>query len=277
MNKKMSLTSIQDGSKALLIDAVSVLKNFPNSEYIVIGGWCPYLRNTTSFSHFGTLDVDLLFKDSYFNSGIKNVMEGFLDAGFIPSAKHPFQLLKSQKIQGKDFIYNVDFLHPNMIIEDEMVGMFVDHLDFDIPISDNENNEEVKAMMSIVLPNSTILFSENLFSEEIINSIRFNLINFDGMFITKMDSCQKQKRERDSFDIFIGFSMEDGGIDIHKIHSLAQKDEKIKESLSKFVNYLKNEKNKEIFDNNVKKFSKNLTSSPSNLILQKIEKSELSA
>lgn len=259
------LNSIEDGSKALLKDAATVLSNFSDISYIVIGGWCPALRNTTKFQHPGTLDVDLLFKDSYHSGSIDGILRSFLDAGFCPSAKHPFQLMKSQSIKGKDFIFNIDLLHPNMMEDKEAIGMFVDHLELDVPLNNAET--ETKKMKSIVLPNSEVLFREKLFSREKIESVEFNLISFDGMFITKMDSCQKQKRERDSFDIYLGFLGE--CIDVGRLKILAGNDERIFASLNKFTTYLKD--NRATFNKNVKMFSYESDGSPATLILERLD------
>lgn len=258
------LNSIEDGSKALLKDAATVLSNFPDVQYIVIGGWCPALRNTTRFQHPGTLDVDLLFKDSYRNGSIERVVRSFLDTGFCPSAKHPFQLMKSQSIKGKDFIFNIDLLHPNMMDDKNAIGMFVDHLELDVPL--NNTKIETKKVKSIVLSNSEVLFREMLFSRESIESIEFNLISFDGMFITKMDSCQKPKRERDSFDIYLGFLGD--CIDVGRLRSLAEKDERISASLEKFKIFLND--NCSTFNNNVNMFSHEYDSLPATLILERL-------
>lgn len=259
------LNSIEDGSKALLKDVATVLNAFPDVEYIVIGGWCPALRNATQIKHPGTLDVDLLFKDSYKSGAIAPVIETLMGEGFRPSAKHAFQLLKSQKIKNQEFVFNIDLLHPKMLNETDSVGMFVDHLELDVPLSSNEI--QLKRIKSIVLSNSEILFSEKLYSREMIGSVDFNLITFDGMFLTKMDSCQKQKRERDSFDIYLGFL--GGSIDMTHIKMLSEADERIYASVHKFHLFLKN--NRDLFNRNVKMFSKAIESSPASLILERLD------
>lgn len=231
---------------------------------MVIGGWCPVLRNESEVSHPGTLDVDILFKDSYQSGNLKSVIESFIDSGFMPSAKHPFQLLKSQEINGKRFVYNIDLLHPNMANNPDQIGMFVDHLELDVPINNCE--EKLKKMMSIVLPNSEILFRENLFDKFTKSGETFNLVSFDGMFITKMDSCQKQKRERDSFDIYLAFLSE--GIDVGKINNLAGKDSRIETSLAEFKRHL--HKDSEIFNKNVQYFCESIKGSPAKYILSEL-------
>ncbi|MGA6134680.1 hypothetical protein ACPER7_00060 [Acinetobacter dispersus] len=261
------LNTINDGAKALLKDTASILEKFPEVQYLVIGGWCPVLRNTTKLNHPGTIDVDILFKESYKENAIQNVIESFLSEGFLPSAKHSFQLLKTYTIKNKEYVYNIDLLHPRMLEESNGQGMFVDHLDLDVPL--NEHEAETKKMRSIILPNSKLLFDHNLFSQENINDTVFNLISFEGMFLTKMDSCQKQKRERDSFDIYLGFLGDN--IDINQIMELSKIDNRIEESLSKFKEFL--EDPKQLFNNNVHKYCSTQQELPSKLILNKFPSS----
>lgn len=231
---------------------------------MVIGGWCPVLRNKSGVRHPGTLDVDILFKESYQSGNLKSVIESFIDSGFMPSAKHPFQLLKSQEINGKRFVYNIDLLHPNMANNPHQIGMFVDHLELDVPINNYE--EKLKKMMSIVLPNSEILFRENLFDEFTESGETFKLVSIDGMFITKMDSCQKQKRERDCFDIYLAFVNK--GIDIRKLKNLAENDLRIEASLAGFKRHIK--KDSDAFNKNVQHFCKSITGSPAEYILSEL-------
>jgi len=274
MNQAVSahrmLNSIEDGSKALLKDAATVLLKFPELNYMVIGGWCPVLRNKTKIRHPGTLDVDLLFRDSYRTGNINGVISSFLEAGFCPSAKHPFQLMKSQTIKDKNFIFNIDLLHPNMINDKKTFGLFVDHLDLDVPLGNNEI--ETRRMKSIVLPNSDVLFSEGLFSRESIESVEFNLVSFDGMFVTKMDSCQKQKRARDSFDIYLGFLGK--CIDVFRLKNLAEKDERISSSIYAFSSYLRNKSAE--FNDNVKMFCDQCNDSPANFVLRCLDEAKIS-
>jgi len=258
------LNSIQDGARALLTDTAKVLQEFSELEYIVIGGWCPVLRNTTSLAHPGTLDVDLLFRESYISGSLDRVIARLLKAGFVPSAKHSFQLLRTQVVRHQEFVFNVDLLHPRMQSDPATSRMFVDHLDLNIPLTDAE--EATRKMKSVVLPNSEILFSRSLHSQESINDVPFNLVTFDGMFVTKMDSCQKPKRERDAFDIYLGFL--GAGIDVALVKSLGESDARIAESLGRFVEYLKSHRT--VFDGNVARFAPHLDAPPSEVILRQL-------
>lgn len=238
-----------------------VLAKFDDLEYMVIGGWCPVLRNTSGLDHPGTLDVDVLFKESHKEGNLRDISQKFIDTGFIPSAKHPFQLLLPLEINGSQFLYNIDLLHPNMLNNSDQIGLFVDHLDFDVPVNNRE--KKVKKLVSIVLPNSEVLFRENLYERYDNDGLSFNLVSFEGMFLTKIDSCQKQKRERDALDIYLAFAS--NGIDKGKIYSIAESDERIENSLSKFKEYLK--KSPDEFNSNISIFNNKIPGSPAKRVL----------
>jgi len=259
----VELQSINDGAKNLLKETVSELSKFEGLEYIIIGGWCPFLRNEKDIVHPGTLDVDILFREGYQSTALKDIIKAFIEAGFIPSAKHKFQLLKEQKIQDKDFICNIDLLHPKMTEYDENRGLFVDHLDLDVPLK----GEETVKMTSIVLPNSALLFDDSLFDKYTLDSFEFNLVDFTGMFLTKMESCQKQKRERDSFDIYLAFLND--GVDVNKLQAIAQKNNHVKTALESFKEFLRNKS--DIFNSNIRQFHKEIQDSPAEEILERIK------
>jgi len=121
-------------------------------------------------------------------------------------------------------------------------------------------------MKSIVLPNSKIIFEEKLYDEFNIGNQKFNLIDWNGMFLTKIDSCQKQKRERDSFDIYLAFA--NNGLDIKYIRKCAGKYESINKSIDDFRHYLR--KNRHTFNENVKQYSHQYDGSPAEEILRKL-------
>lgn len=132
------LNSVEEGVRALLKDTATVLSQFPEMEHVVIGGWCPVIRNKSSIRHPGTLDVDILFRYSNSPGFLSAVIEKFIQSGFDPSAKHSFQLLKNQTVNGKTLIYNVDLLHPQMLEDESSGSLIVDHLDLDIPLNNAE-------------------------------------------------------------------------------------------------------------------------------------------
>lgn len=81
--------SLLSGAKGLLGECVRVLSG-SKEEYIIIGVWSPLLLNSGTIQHPGTHDVDLLFREGKKERELKDIMQKFLDEGFITSAKHNF-------------------------------------------------------------------------------------------------------------------------------------------------------------------------------------------
>jgi hypothetical protein len=200
--------SLLQGARGLLGDCCRVLEDI-DLEYAIVGGWSPYLLNSTKFKHPGTYDVDLLFKDGEKEGTLEQVVQKFLNEGFVLSAKHNFQLLKVLKVAATRFVYNVDFLHSSDNNRKE--DMFVDHLNLPVPL--NGNLSETYKIKSIMSPQSAVIFSEGLHEvqKEVFilpdtgkeATLKFSLINEAGLIITKTSSVKQVKRQRDSFDIYI--------------------------------------------------------------------------
>ncbi len=198
--------NIQEGANILLAETINILTE-NNVNYIVVGGWSPYLLNSTEIKHPGTKDVDILFENGYEKDNLKDIILKFIDSGFILSAKHDFQLFKKIKVRNYDFIYNIDLLHPSETEWDTEI--FIDHLELDVP-SDEYRNENFK-MKSIALPDSNFLFEGHFVDF----SIDFKLSNGDkvrqevrlmdelGCLLTKSKSVKIVKRFRDSLDIYL--------------------------------------------------------------------------
>jgi len=201
-------SSLLQGARGLLGDCCRVLEGI-DLEYAIIGGWSPYLLNSTTFKHPGTHDVDLLFKDGEKEGALEHVVEKFISEGFVPSAKHNFQLLKVLEVAGTKFVYNVDLLHSSD--NNRKKNMFVDHLNLPVPLT--ENCSQTYKAKSIMAPHSAVIFSERLYEiqEEMFilpdngkeAKLRFSLINEAGLIVTKTSSVKQVKRPRDSFDIYV--------------------------------------------------------------------------
>jgi len=195
------------GAKGLLGDCVEILSQ-TNFEYVIVGGWSPLLLNSNPIQHPGTHDVDLLFKDAEDTNKLEEVFKMFLSKGYMPSAKHNFQLLKILQINSQKFVYNVDILHTSH--NDEKGHMFVDHFKLPIPLS--SYGPETYMQMSIKAPNSDVIFTNKLYESVAENFILFDgsskkinlpLLNEAGLIITKSESLNNVKRKRDAFDIYL--------------------------------------------------------------------------
>lgn len=73
-------------------------------EYIIVGGWSPFLLNANPIPHPGTKDVDVLFKSGTKQGELKSLIEDFIQKEFIQSAKDTFtKFFKDLNIQiGQD-------------------------------------------------------------------------------------------------------------------------------------------------------------------------------
>lgn len=203
------MTSVLDASKELLVEVSTILLG-AEAEFIVVGGWSPYLLNTTEFKHPGTKDVDILFSDGAAERGLEQYVHLLLQNGFMPSAKHDFQLLKPISVNGHELVFNVDLLHPSESLKNP--ELFTDH--FDLHIRDGDL-EKTKFVRSIVLPSSEILFRSG-FNQTIRvvapltgKDAFVPLISPAGAILSKCESVHLAKRPRDSFDIYI--SLMSGG------------------------------------------------------------------
>lgn len=169
-----------------------------------MGGWSPYLLNTTEHKHPGTKDVDILFSDGAADRGLKEFVGLLLRSGFMPSAKHDFQLLKPISVNGHELVFNVDLLHPSESLKNP--ELFMDHLDLHIKDGDFGKSKFVR---SIVLPSSEILFRDG-FNQTVQvvaplsgREATVPLISSAGAILSKCESVHLVKRPRDSFDIYI--------------------------------------------------------------------------
>lgn len=194
----MKSDNIQEGAKILLKDTAKIL-NENAVNYIIVGGWSPYLLNSTEIKHPGTKDVDILFENAYKPEELKNIISKFIESGFILSAKHDFQLFKKIPVREFEFIYNIDILHPSETTWETEI--FIDHIELDVP-KDEFQDENFK-MKSIMLPDSNFLFDGHYSKYGLTDTIDINLMNELGCILTKSKSVNIPKRFRDSLDIFL--------------------------------------------------------------------------
>lgn len=258
------METIIEGAYETLKEAAQGLKQAEIDEYIVIGGWCPYL-NRGDFFHPGTIDVDILFMHANENGYLKRYIECMMEKDYFTSAKHLFQLLTIKEIKDKKFCFNIDLLHTEPTIEES--GLFVDHLDLNVLMTKAEQRK-IK-ILSIVQKEAEILFTESMFTRHTIDDdLDIKIVDFTGMFITKAISCQKVKRDRDSYDIYLGFVQ--NKIDIEKVLRIASIPGQVKVAIDSFRKFLKKEQ--QTFNNRVKLFDKTIKGSPAQFILSEFDK-----
>ncbi len=236
MNEKYFLVN---GASVLLRDTVQILKNH-EVEYLILGGWSPYLLNKGELGHPGTKDVDILLRSARSPGEIEVLIQAFIDNGFMQSAKHPFQLLKSINIGGHEFVFNVDLLHPTCFGEEG--EMFVDHLVF--PIHESESMMMQYCGATIKVPNSDIFFDECTYDYEGILKdhnghefeINFKLLSSAGLIISKLESIYLKKRQRDAYDIYLALVQSSDYYSIvSNVKSIIEKHPAVMETIEKLV------------------------------------------
>ncbi|WP_318640568.1 hypothetical protein [Flavobacterium ardleyense] len=254
----MNTIYLQDGATHLLGETCQLL-NEQKIEYLIVGGWSPYLLNQAKYPHPGTKDVDVLFKSGTEKGQLKEVIQSFINEGFIQSAKHPFQLLKTYKLNGHNFMFNVDLLHPDN--QAEKPEKYVDHIDF--PVKESKYMRIDYSGKTIILPQSDLFFDEfsflhtqNIqFLDGSKNDVSFNLLDEAGLILSKTKSVYNAKRTRDAYDIFLAFYQgRNPEKTIQQLKSVSEKYPDVKTSLQKMYT----EKNLELFNTNCYEWFSNL-------------------
>lgn len=257
--------------KAVLLETCQVLST-AQVQFVVAGGWVPYLREgNQSLRHPGTNDVDILFNDD--RKPIRGAVEALLGAGYLPSAKHPFQLLKELPVAHERFVFNVDLMHP--IEGGAEPDMFQDIID--LGIRADYDSLETHVVKSICFPSSRIVFDEKLWSLVTVSgtsaaggatSVGVPLVDEAGLILSKCASVSKEKRDRDSFDIYFLLSGARGATIASRLLSLADRFPQVEDQLSKLRAYL--QKTPAEFDARVSRFASQIISASPALLVTKL-------
>ncbi len=223
--------------------------------YVVAGGWVPVLRCIApDLHHPGTRDGDVLFNDD--REAIRNAVECMLQNGFILSAKHEFQLLRTLRVASREFVFNVDLMHPQEASANS--EMFQDILDLEIRSDYDGNRPKVK---SICFPSSAIIFEQKLWSEFQVSGTSLNgiatsctvpLMDETGFILSKAISVKQQKRPRDAFDIYYVLANPKRSHISAKLVQLGRTFPQVSEQLKHLLRFLT--ENQRIFDANVAKY-----------------------
>lgn len=270
----MNTMYLQDGATHLLGETCQLLNN-QNIEYLIVGGWSPYLLNQKQFPHPGTKDVDVLFKSGTEKGQLKEVIQSFINEGFVQSAKHPFQLLKAYELNGNNFMFNVDLLHPDN--QAKKPEKYVDHIDF--PVKESKYMKIDYSGKTIILPQSDLFFDkfsflhkQNIqFLDGSQSEISFNLIDEAGLILSKTKSVYNAKRTRDAYDIFLAFyQSRDRVKTISQLREISEKYPDVKTSIQKMYT----QKNLDLFNTNCYEWLSNLDVSESDreIVIDEYEK-----
>lgn len=184
----------QEAAKGILGEAVKIISQ-SNVDYVIVGGWIPYLFYTPIYPHPGSFDVDLLLNDQTTKEQMEVAVDKFKENGYHFAAKNKFQMHKLLDVNGEKIVFHVDFLH-RKYAPDQEDGFFLNWNKMlsiagpgtDIVFLDNERNTKE---LSFDLPDGT---SEKM---------NINFANEIGFISAKGRALDTPKRVRDSYDIFL--------------------------------------------------------------------------
>jgi hypothetical protein len=256
-------SSLSEAARALLVEACTVL-NERKVEYVIAGGWVPVLRGGSdrTLRHPGTRDVDVLFNDD--RGAIRNAVEHLLASGLKPSAKHEFQLLKALPVGGREFLFNIDLMHPAEAVA--RPELFQDIMDFDIR---SDYDPESPKMKSICFKSSAIIFEQNLWSRLKVAAVDLGgkeiecdvpLMDEAASILSKAESVKLDKRLRDAFDIYFLLAGPAGPTVAKRLKQLSTSFPQVSDQLSLLLKFLNDNSDK--FDANVFAYVGNNSVSP---------------
>ncbi|MBS0235352.1 MAG: hypothetical protein JSR99_17930 [Proteobacteria bacterium] len=273
MAKLFEYGSLNDAAQGLLVETCSALGG-KGISYVIAGGWVPYLTaNVDGLQHPGTHDVDILFDDN--PDPMKSAVKIFLERGFVPSAKHEFQLLRPLMVNGKELMFNVDLMHP---VEAAKHGdMFHDIID--IGVKDNYDPAGSRKIKSICFPSSQIVFDRKLWSARFVEGVTSegNRVNVEvplmsgaATVMSKCKSARNEKRTRDAFDLYLLLSGNEGQQAATELKTLAASFPQVKEQVQELETFLRDEPGR--FDLNVSRYAKThtFTESPSAFVIRQL-------
>lgn len=155
----MPFPDLNDACKGLLVTTAEVL-NTSGLRYVVAGGWAPILAEPEhpSLVHPGTRDVDVLMTDD--PAAVEAAAKALLAARFRPSAKHEFQLLRDATVGARDFVFNIDLMHPYEARSTPETYSDI----FDLGVNDDYDPSGSRHMKSIAFRSALIVYEQKLFT-----------------------------------------------------------------------------------------------------------------
>lgn len=249
----MSFVDLNGACRALLFSCVHIL-NTSGLRYVVAGGWVPLLLEPKhpSLVHPGTRDVDVLMIDDL--QAVQSAAEALLLNRFRPSAKHEFQMLRDARVGSRDFVFNIDLMHPYEASDTPV--MFNDI--FDLGVNDAYDSRGSRYAKSIAFRSAEIVYQENLFDvlsiegvdlDERECSLDIPLLSASAFLLSKCESASVPKRTRDAFDIYYLLSGSQGEYHGANLHALATRFPQVDKQVEVLRKFLRDEPSR--FNQNV--------------------------
>jgi hypothetical protein len=249
-------SSIDEAARGLLLTTCNIL-NDEGIRYVIAGGWVPFLRGgAVGLKHPGTRDVDVLFHDEL--SNVSLAINALMRHGFVPSGKHEFQLLLPIKVGQRNFIFNVDLMHPRE--QQEKPGMFADI--FELGVDDAYDPTGKRWLKSIIFSGAAVVFNKVLWSNVSIQGtdaggsvteVKVPLLDEVALILSKASSVKNEKRTRDAFDIYYVLYGAHKDRIVAILHKLAAEYSAVKEQLDQLIEWTS--QMRETFNANVNQYA----------------------
>lgn len=183
----------QSAALGLLGEVTSLLVN-QIVDFVVIGGWLPFLFNSRPIPHPGTFDVDILLNEATSRSTFEQAAQLLLRSGYLRAPKNQFQLHRILSVRGEKLVYHVDFLHRRYADDsDDLIRNWGRFQSIAGPGTDIifTAAERMLKSVDVVLPDSKHRCVTASFCTEV------------GFLSAKGRSAPIPKRTRDAFDVFL--------------------------------------------------------------------------
>jgi hypothetical protein len=185
----------QDAARALLGEAADVLSQ-QGVDFVVLGGWIPYLFNRGGYSHPGTFDVDVLLNENTSRESENAAADALCRIGYLRAPKNAFQFHRLLTVGSSPMVYHVDFLQRRYAAEAEDIILHWGH------------------MTSIAGPGTDVIFTHSEWAMRTVtvpsvhNGAQASQVSIPcaselGFLSAKGRSATTAKRARDAYDIFL--------------------------------------------------------------------------
>ena len=190
----IEFVSEQEAARAMLLEA-ALLLNSKTIDYAVIGGWVPFLFNSSPISHPGTFDVDVVLNTAMSSAQVISALdEMVLKAGYMRAPKNAFQIYRNLRVNGEAMIFHVDFLHRKYADDS------------------GDLTRSWGRYQSITTPGTDVIFTKKETRSEVVSAMgtdgkptsgKVTFATEAGFLCAKGRSVGVGKRERDAFDIYL--------------------------------------------------------------------------
>jgi hypothetical protein len=181
-NADAALALLKSTTKTLIASGV---------DFVIVGGWVPFLFHAHRFGHPGTFDVDVLLNSRSLDDGtFDRATEQLLSDGYLRAVKNKFQAHRILRVAGEDLVFHVDFLNERAPVDElDLVG-------------------GRGRLQSIYTPAMEAVFRYGGYrTHPKTDGLRFP--SAETFIATKAAAALVKKRRRDAFDVFVTVADQD--------------------------------------------------------------------